>query len=325
MKHFTLLILTALLSVSTAFSQSGNVILFTSSGEQFYAVLNGVRQNMDAQTNLKISDLNAPNYKLNIIFEDQMFEPMMGKNLYTKAGMEVTYQIKKNKKDDWVLRYQSEYPLAQAPATQAQTVVYTTVERPVTTASTVTETTTTTTGSEVAPGGESVGISLSMNVSENGEAGSVNMNMNIDDNMGQGSDITSTSTTTTTYTTTDQTTTTYSEPESVYTPGYSGAIGCPVPMSDYDFSAAESSVASKTFSDSKMTVAKQIATHNCLTASQVKALVAQFDFENDRLEFAQFAYEFTYDRGNYYQINDAFDFEMTIGDLDRYIERFNNR
>jgi hypothetical protein len=44
-----------------------------------------------------------------------------------------------------------------------------------------------------------------------------------------------------------------------------------------------------------------------------------FDFENTKLDFAKFAYDRTYDRANYYKVNDAFEFESSIEDLNRYI------
>jgi hypothetical protein len=45
-----------------------------------------------------------------------------------------------------------------------------------------------------------------------------------------------------------------------------------------------------------------------------------FNFESSRLEFAKFAYGYTYDLGNYFIVNDAFNFESSISELDRYIQ-----
>lgn len=342
MRYFTLTILALLLSFSAAIAQSGDVVLFTSGGQQFYAVLNGIKQNAAPQTNLRISDLNAPNYKLTVIFDDQSLQPMQSKNLYVKPGMLVTYEVKKNKKGAWVLRYLSEHPLATAPqAAGTTTVVYTTTEPVATTTytepastTTVTETTTTNTSVGTNDGmGGSVTMDMNVNDGMGGENVSMDINLNVSDpTMTGGTTSTTTTTTTTsssTYSTggtyTDNTTTHHTPETGGYTAGYSGEIGCPIAMDDGNFESAKASVASKTFSDSKMTVAKQVAQANCLTANQVKELVALFDFEDDRLEYAKYAYQFTYDRGNYYMINDAFEFETTIMELDRYIEDYNNR
>ncbi|MBK9636595.1 MAG: hypothetical protein IPO63_01770 [Bacteroidetes bacterium] len=50
-------------------AQISNVILFTENGERFTAILNGVRQNNEPETNIKITGLNAEFYKLKVIFE----------------------------------------------------------------------------------------------------------------------------------------------------------------------------------------------------------------------------------------------------------------
>ena len=69
-----------------------------------------------------------------------------------------------------------------------------------------------------------------------------------------------------------------------------------------------------------MTLAKQITKSNCLTAEQVKQLTMLFDFESGKLEYAKFAYAYCYDLGNYYKVNDAFDFESSIKELDEHIK-----
>jgi hypothetical protein len=37
------------------------------------------------------------------------------------------------------------------------------------------------------------------------------------------------------------------------------------------------------------------------------------------LDFAKFAYDHTYDIGNYYKVNDVFSFESSVDELDQYI------
>ncbi|MDP6908036.1 MAG: DUF4476 domain-containing protein [Flavobacteriales bacterium] len=101
--------------------------------------------------------------------------------------------------------------------------------------------------------------------------------------------------------------------------GYSGPIGCPWPMDDAQYADAKNSVTSKTFDDAKLTIAKQITGSNCLTASQVRDLMKELDFEDSKLEYAKFAYNRTYDLGNYYKLNDAFDFDSSIDELNEYI------
>ncbi len=105
----------------------------------------------------------------------------------------------------------------------------------------------------------------------------------------------------------------------VYVPGYNGPIGCEVPMHNADFNNARNSVSSKDFESTKLTVAKQIVGANCVTAAQVRSMMSEFSFENTRLTFAKYAYHRTYDVGNYFKVNDAFDFESSVSELSRYI------
>lgn len=146
----------------------------------------------------------------------------------------------------------------------------------------------------------------------------VNMGgMGIDMNVNMNESYTETHTTTTTTTTTSGGGT--AAPDHYVMPGYSGAIGCPWPMSDDQFANALRSVSSKSFDDEKATIAKQITGSNCLTADQAKAMMMQLSFESAKLDYAKFAYNKTYDIGNYYKLNDAFDFSSSVDELNEYI------
>ena len=300
-------------------AQSSNVILFTENGEKFYAILNGVRQNTSPETNVKVTGLNANFYKLKVIFEDTK----LGEkdfNLAFNPGMETTFSIKFNsKKNSYSLRPLSEVPLAQAlpPAPNQTIVVYSEVPAPPPAATTVTHTTTTTTTDGTPMPGDNVNVNIGLNMNETG--GGINMNVS----GGTTQTTTHTTTTTVTHTTT-------SEPPAappvaptpapvVYLPGYNGPYGCPVPMAPQDFSDLKQSISSKSFEDSKMTIAKQVLRNNCLFTSQVKELMGLFTFEESKLDFAKYAYDFTYDIGNYFKVNDMFTFESSIDDLNNYI------
>ncbi len=97
-------------------AQTSNAILFTENGERFTAILNGIRQNEKPETNVKITGLNAEFYKLKVIFESTALGEK-NFNLALQLGMENTYVIKKNNKGEYVLRFMSAVPLAEAPRT----------------------------------------------------------------------------------------------------------------------------------------------------------------------------------------------------------------
>lgn len=73
----------------------------------------------------------------------------------------------------------------------------------------------------------------------------------------------------------------------------------------------------------KTAVAKEGIYQNYFTTQQVKMILQQFAFDNDKLELAKLAYRKTVDAGNYYQLFDVFTYENSRDQLDRYLR--NNR
>lgn len=95
----------------------------------------------------------------------------------------------------------------------------------------------------------------------------------------------------------------------------------PVYMSDHDFSMLKSSIESKSFESSKLTVAKQGIKGNKLSSRQVAELMKLFTFESTKLEIAKYAYGLVADKQNYYLVNDSFTFSSSISELDQYIAK----
>jgi hypothetical protein len=303
--------------ITTAQAQISNLIFFTEQGERFQVILNGLLQNANPETNVKITDLPAPSYKLKIVFEDQKLGEI-DKTLYFNQGTETSFNIKKNNKGEYVVRFLNEVPIAQAlpPAASQRVVVFGANPAGMTT----TTTTTTTTGNSNG--------SMGIHINDPDVGANVNVSFNLG---GMGVETSSSTTTTTTSTTSSgytQTETygTYIEPtrtEQRYVmQGYNGPYGCPWPMTPPDFEQAKRSIASKDFEDSKLTIAKQIIGSNCLLSSQVREIMLLFSFEDSRLEFAKYAYGYTLDLGNYFKVNDAFTFESSIDELNEYIQQY---
>jgi len=327
------LYLTGLASFFTValMAQANNAILFTENGEKFQVILNGILQNQNPETNVKMTELVADHYKCRIVFADTKLGFVDFNMFFNEMGSEVTWNIKQNNKGQYVTRYVSSVPVAQAPQTPpSQTVVvYTTVAPP------VSQTTTTTTHSQTTTtnGGGTDNVNINMGITGVEGGGSISINAS-----GFGMDdgtMNSSSTTTTTHSTTTTTTTSGSgtvmtgsgmaitntppPTQVVYVQGYNGRIGCPVPMNPADFNDMKETIRSKDFENTKLTIAKQVLQNNCLTSQQVKEVVSLFDFENTKVDYAKYAYDHTYDVGNYYKINDAFEFESSVTDLNNYI------
>lgn len=319
MKSFRPLALATLmfLWVCASVAQNSNAIIFTENGERFTAILNGLRQNEKPETNVKIEGLNANFYKMKVIFEDAALG-QKNFNLGIEPGTETTYIIKKNNKNEYVLRTMSMVPMAEAPPTTTGTsvVVYNPSAAPYTGETTITEQTTTTTTTGAPDGG---GVSMGINMGDAG--GNFSMNVSGFENTTSSTQQTTTVTTTTT-TSSGVSAPPPPPPAPVYLPGYNGAEGCPFPMARGDFESMKSSIASKTFEDSKLTVAKQVINSNCLLSGQVREVMQLFTYEESKLDFAKYAYGRTYDIGNYYKVNDAFTFESSIDELNGYINAY---
>jgi hypothetical protein len=322
MKKIFLLSLIFAVLTCKIFSQS-NVTVFSQEGEKFWVIVNGIKQNETPQTNVQVTGLTEQNYKIKVIFENNSL-PAIDKMIYTRDVdgnfLSTSYEVKKDKKGAYALKLSSysEVPTASATQYSAPLVL---VERPVTQAqvnTNQTQTTTTVVSGNTQVNGGSVGINAVDPVT--GEVISVNMSVNGGIN-GAGGTVTSTTTTTTTTTSTnnDIQTTNNQVQEHYIMQGYSGPMGCPWPMSEPDFQSAKSSINSKSFEDSKLTIAKQILTSNCMLCSQVRDIMGLFSFESTRLDFAKFAYSRVFDQGNYYKLNDAFTFESSIDELNAFI------
>ncbi len=299
---------------SGAFAQFSNLIFFSENGEQFTIILNGIRQNPNPETNVKVTELPAPSYKLKVIFADAALG-QFDKNLMFNQGTETTFVIKQNKKGEYLVRWMNEVPLAQAlpPSPHQQVVVYTTQAVP---ASTITQTTTSVTESYGSPQQGNVSMGININDPQLG----VNFNMNMNGGgMNSGSQVTTTQTTTSYSTTTSGGYPSQPVEQAYVMPGYNGPVGCPYPMHPADFDRVKYSIESKSFDDTRLTIAKQVIASNCLLSDQVRQIMMLFTFEDTRLEMAKYSYGYTYDIGNYYLLNDAFKFESTMEELNEYI------
>jgi len=174
-----------------------------------------------------------------------------------------------------------------------------------------TQTTTTTTVS-----GTPEGMHVNMDVNESEMGENIQVNMSI---QGSGTQ-TTTSTTTTTTSTSAGSTEYYENMEEDESEVIHHSGNCSSPMTSFDFNDAKTAIEDKTFDDSKMTLAKQITRSNCLTSDQVRDIMKVLDYEDSRLDYAKFAYNHVYDPNNYYKVNSAFEFELTIEELEEFLE-----
>lgn len=300
-------------------AQNNNLVIYSQDGLKFTLILNGIRQNAEPQTNVKVTGLNAPTYQAKVIFANGMSD--IDQNIYLMDGgnpasnTEFSSAIV-NRKGKYKLQFRSMAPAGNAVSSPEQTVIIYNPEGYEPHGGAVTQTVQTTT---VQTGGSNANVNVGV------PGVSISMNVN-DPAYAQQSTTTTTTTTTVTgghhHNGHDGQQEMPAPPHvSPYTlPGYNGAYGCPVPMSQQDFAAAKASVASKSFDDSRLTIAKQIIGSNCLLCSQIRELMNLMSFESSRLDIAKFAWNHNLDKGNYYTLNDAFIFESSIDELNSYTQ-----
>ncbi len=332
---FTFLLITA--SSLSSFAQNANAVVFSENGDKFTLILNGERQNATPQTNVKVNNLTGEFYTARIDFEDATLPDFTDKNFAVHKGFEVTYVVKTNKKGEYVLRFQGESEIsASATATPSKsddikivdysedviqddapsnTSTTTSTTRPAASGATTTTTTTTTTTKPTS--GEKVNVNMNV--------GGLNMgiNMNIEGMDGE-MEVEETTTTTVKTSSSSSTTTSSSTPKTQ--PRQEVVVtertpaGCSRPMDSGSFTSAKGSISSKGFDDTKLSTAKQAVKASCMSVAQIKEVMGLFGFEESKLEFAKFAYDFCTDKNNYYMVADAFSFSSSSDELNEFIE-----
>lgn len=303
-----------LLFTSLSFAQIGPVghlTIFSEDGDRFTLILNGEVINDVPQTNLRVEDLNQPYYNAKIRFEDKTLMDITKNNLMLTdvdgIFSDVTYKIRrdKNNKTKMKLNYFSSIPVRPdfiPPSNvhvihygQPRPAVVVPVQQPVVG---VTQTTTTTT---TQTGGAAMGVGVSV--------GGVNMGITINDSMGGGA---VTQTTTTTTSVGGGHVADHIEPVR----GCNGR-SC---MTVGNFNAALATIKKQSFEDTRLKTAKQVITANCLNVDQIMQIANTFNFEDNKLEFAKYAYDYCIEPRNYFKLNGIFSFSSNVDELSDYVQ-----
>lgn len=351
-----LLLITLLISISSMAQGQGDLTIYSNTGAKFYVILNGIRQNQNPETNVKVTGLNNNWYSCKIISEDKSFE--IEKNVGVKFDTLITYRITE-KKGKYKLRFFSETSLGTASSVSAdQTViVYHTSETPTTviettpteTTNTTINTSTTTTStngsntqqpatSEGINGSES--INMNVNISENG----MNANVNItgtgttSEQNGISTSTTTTSsstgvngstyfeestsasgngtTTTTYYEETSSTSSTSTDNNNVQNNNIDHN-NCYT--SDADVKNMQTQIKNENFEDDQLRVANLAAKNKCMSVAQIKVIANTFTFDDNKLSFIKTAYNNCTDQSNYYQLLEVLTFSEDKETLETFI------
>lgn len=302
MKKITFLLLAYLpLSLFAQTPKTGNLTIFSEDGDKFFVVLNGEKQNNVAQANLRIEELPSPQYHVKIIFEDSSIAPLT-KGSLSIAGlddvlMDVTYKLKKDKTGKAKLNYYTAIPVQPnfIPASGTYVFHY---GKPsimgISTGSAITTTTvTTSTSTEV--------------VTANLKVPGISMNISISDPFLNESHVTTTTTTTTTNNNSNQ--------------QVNSKVKCKKgAMNQTDFAAAIKVIKNGSFDDTKLSTAKSVCAANCVSSEQVIEICRLFSFEESKLTFAKYAFQYCTNPEKYFKVNDVFSFSSSKEELQDFME-----
>lgn len=90
-------------------------------------------------------------------------------------------------------------------------------------------------------------------------------------------------------------------------------------MNSNAFQQLKQQVKNESFDNKRLDLLRSVLPQNTVSSEQVKDLAMLFDFERNKLDLAKFAYRYTADRGNYFVVNDVFDFGNSKTELTQYI------
>lgn len=288
----------------------GCITIFSDDGDRFYLILNGIRQNNQPQTNIRVDGLINEFYSAKIIFENKALKEI-SKNIPTKdAGTndfaEMTYRIKRGKNGEMKLRYFSATPIPPSYVPPADMFYTHCLTAPGPGGSAIN-------GGNVASGSiNAAGVDMSFGVNEDPN-GNVNMNVNVGGQQYQ--------VRTNTNGAQVQTNQQYSQQTNQQT-SYNTSparTGCNYAMDQSTFASALKTIKGSSFDDTKLSTAKSILSNNCVNTNQVVEMCKQFSFEENKLEFAKFAYGRTVDPNNYFKVVDVFTFDSNKTELNEYI------
>ena len=302
--------------------------IFSESGDLFTMYLNQVKMN-DRPAPRALAQIEPGYYQLRIDFEQAGRPPIIKNNFGAEAGMRSTGMITLNRKGEWVVRPFAFTPLSgaasapTAPGASSSGSEFDHMEESFESSSaesfgislniSAQETGSLSPTSAAAAQGNSQSESVQMNMSIGGGLipGGVNMNMNVSAS-GAWSESSSGWETSSMNSTAAGT---WSESTSGNTSSGSGS-----PMSSIDFTDYLNAIVAKTFEDSKLSTAQAPLKGGAyLSSAQIAQVMRAFTYESSRVEFAIFAHARCVDPQNYYTTHGAFEYELSIEELNEAI------
>lgn len=102
--------------------------------------------------------------------------------------------------------------------------------------------------------------------------------------------------------------------------GYEGRLGCPEVVSDDLFNQKLQLVENSDYPQEKLSLAKEIVTGNCISVDQLHKIMEAIDYEPEKIELAKYAFSFVFDRDNYINLADLFEYQGSKKEISDWIK-----
>lgn len=330
-----------------SFAQS-NLTIFNNGGQQFYVILNGIKQNSKPMTNVVVGGIKNGSYSIKLIFADGK-TPDIDKNFFIEEPSDITTRVV-FKKGKGKLQLIAMEPTKGA-STQQDAIIYrpdnsavfsdavvvtetVTQQTNVNSETQSTNTSGTLTGTTQSinqstsvtdpsnPNGN-IGMNININVNDPSNGGqnlnmSVNMNGTSTQNQTTNSSSQTTQTTTITQSSTVNSTVNHTVTSSQNTA--SGAtVTCKNILGDGDKFVAD--LKALTFDDDRTAMIRKDLKDHCLTASQSYKIIEALTFEEDRLELSKYLYDRIIDKDKGSVLLPLFTFDSSKDELREYMSK----
>lgn len=90
-------------------------------------------------------------------------------------------------------------------------------------------------------------------------------------------------------------------------------------MTKDDYKDLKGSIGNRNFESTNITLLKSAIDGNYFTSEQIREMLAYFTFEDSKLEVAKYSYKKVCDKGNFFKVYDAFNFDSSVQELKDYI------
>ena len=286
--------------------QTSNIIIYAESGEKFSVMLNGKMETDSPVSNIELNYLTPNKYSLLVTMEAN--GQKVDKSIYLEEDRVYTYSIIDKSKTKMAkgLKHinsflEQDSNIVKQPS-EADYTIRLSSQRDLPSAPMVSNPNQNVKTRIATPQSNQNSTTQTTTINANENSMSATISINTSDNFSAFAEVSESNST---------------EAEN------DGIEGCAYAMAPLDFKTVLESINSKSFEDSKLQLAKQVAESNCLKAIQIKKIMQSLTFEDSKLEFAKYAYPFSFDKGNYFMVNDAFEFELTIEELQEFINKSN--